>query len=70
MHLLLNAYWQPIDFDLPSPGNGRAARWRRWIDTALPSPDDIVPWDEAQEVPDPVYRAEARSVVVFHAPSS
>jgi isoamylase len=38
---------------------------RRWIDTALDSPNDIVPWDTAASVPGYAYRAEAHSVVVL-----
>ena len=44
-HLILNAYWEPLEFELPVVGEG--ASWRRWIDTALDSPDDIVPWQTA-----------------------
>jgi len=29
---------EPLDFDLPPVGNGDGNRWRRWIDTALDSP--------------------------------
>ena len=36
-----------------------ASSWRRWIDTALDSPDDIVPWQEAPAVPGQLYRVEA-----------
>ncbi len=42
--------------------------WRRWIDTALKAPHDIVPWREAAPVPGPTYRAGARSVVALYAP--
>jgi isoamylase len=64
MHWILNAYWEPLEFELPScPGD-----WRRWIDTARPSPDDIVPWQEAQSFPGCSYRADPRSVVVLYAP--
>ena len=41
--------------------------WRRWIDTALDAPHDIVPWQTAPAVPGCTYRAEARSVVVLFA---
>src|SRR6516164_4806950 len=57
-HLILNAYWEPLDFELPKRERGT---WRRWIDTALDSPDDIVPWQEAPAIPGDIYRAEARS---------
>jgi glycogen operon protein len=69
LHLILNAYWEPLAFELPPTEDGRARSWRRWIDTALPSPNDIVPWQEAMEVPASSYRAEARSVVALIASS-
>jgi glycogen operon protein len=62
-HLMLNAYWEPLDFELPSPGH--SGPWKRWIDTALDSPDDIVPWEAAPLVPGGFYRAEARAVVIL-----
>ncbi|TWT35818.1 hypothetical protein KOR34_07120 [Posidoniimonas corsicana] len=65
-HFILNAYWEPLAFDLPTPG---ASRWRRWIDTARESPDDIVPWDEAPEVLGDSYHASDHSVVVLFASS-
>ena len=67
MHLILNAYWEPLDFELPPVGAGAPGPWRRWIDTALDAPHDIVPWREAPAVPSATYRAEARSVVVLYA---
>ncbi len=62
-HLILNAYWEPLEFELPRLEGG--ASWRRWIDTALDSPRDIVPWQEAPTVSGGAYRAEARSVVML-----
>ena len=41
--------------------------WYRWIDTALDSPHDIVPWETAPPIPGRTYRAEERSVVVLFA---
>jgi glycogen operon protein len=64
-HLILNAYWEPLAFELPDLGEGRP--WRRWIDTALDSPHDIVPWQSATAVPGHSYRAGARSVVMLFA---
>jgi glycogen operon protein len=64
-HLILNAYWEPLTFELPVLEDGAA--WRRWIDTALDSPQDIVPWREAPAVPGNSYRAQARSVVMLFA---
>ena len=62
-HLILNDYWEPLEFELP-PLAGES-KWRRWIDTALDSPEDIVSWQEAPPVQSSTYRAEARSVVML-----
>jgi isoamylase len=67
-HVILNAYWEPLEFELPPVGSGGANQWCRWIDTALEMPNDIVPWEQALPVPAMTYRAEARSVVVLYAP--
>ena len=66
IHLILNAYWEPLDFELPLD-EGEENPWRRWIDTALDTPHDIVPWQTAPAVPGGTYRAEARTVVVLFA---
>ena len=65
LHFLLNAYWEPLEFELPRIGEGSS--WQRWIDTALDSPHDIVPWEMAQAVSGSSYRVEARSVVILYA---
>ena len=64
-HMIFNAYWQPLDFELPRLDSPRENPWRRWIDTGLDSPHDIVEWETAKPVPGYVYGAEARSVVVL-----
>src|SRR5262249_49340105 len=66
-HLILNAYWEPLEFELPSVERGRENGWRRWIDTALDSPHDIVEWQRAPLVQSVTYRAKPRSVVVLYA---
>jgi glycogen operon protein len=66
-HLILNAYWEPLDFELPQPDKSRENPWRRWIDTALDSPHDILQWETAESVPGYVYRVQARSVVMLFA---
>ncbi len=67
LYMILNAYWEPLDFELPPVGNGSANPWCRWIDTALDSPLDIVPWQTAPSIPGFTYHAESRSVVVLFA---
>jgi len=62
LHAVLNMYWDALDFEVPIvPGR----RWYRFVDTARPSPDDIV--EAARQVPiegDRV-RVDGRSVVVL-----
>jgi glycogen operon protein len=40
-HLIMNAYWESLDFELPTLGDIAGIPWRRWIDTGLDTPDDI-----------------------------
>ena len=49
-YLILNAYWESLDFELPSIEHGFREPWRRWIDTTLDSPQDIVEWQTASPV--------------------
>jgi glycogen operon protein len=64
-HLILNAYREPLEFELPTLEN--SGPWRRWIDTALDSPKDIVSWETAAPVGGRSYRAEGHSVVALIA---
>jgi isoamylase len=66
-HVILNAYWEPLDFELPPVGTADTDAWRRWIDTALDPPLDIVEWQKAPSVPGRTYRAGPRSVVMLLA---
>ena len=63
-HLILNAYWEPLEFELPAADGNP---WRRWIDTSLESPQDIIDWPSAPILTDRIYRAGPRSVVVLIA---
>jgi glycogen operon protein len=65
VHLILNGYWEPLDFELPAVAAGRP--WRRWFDTSLASPDDIVDWTASPPVVGTTYRAGPRSVALLYA---
>ncbi len=65
MHLIVSAHWESLEFELPLLVNGH--RWRRWIDTNLPFPEDICDWDAAKPIPGSTYLAGPRSVVVLLA---
>ena len=45
-YLALNAFSEPLEFELPAPGT---APWRVLVDTSRPSPDDIHRWEDARE---------------------
>ncbi|HTS67486.1 MAG TPA: glycogen debranching protein GlgX [Terriglobia bacterium] len=66
-HAIFNAYWEPLEFELPPLGVGEGDAWRRWVDTSLESPFDIVAWRKATPVTGRTYRAGPRSVVVLLA---
>ncbi len=68
LHGMLNAYWELLRFELPSPADGGSA-WLRWIDTSLTSPDDILPWEKAPAVAEDHYLVQPRSLAVLVAPT-
>ena len=65
LHGMLNAYWEPLTFELPPVPAERRQAWRRCIDTALMAPDDISPWETAPVVGQPTYVVQPRSVVLL-----
>ena len=64
VYLIMNAYSEPLEFKLPPVDDGTSS-WRRWIDTALESPEEIVPWETAPPLSVHNYRAAPHSVVVL-----
>jgi glycogen operon protein len=66
-YLAVNAYWEPLDFELPRLDRAGQKPWHRLIDTFLDAPKDIVPWREAEPVSGATYRVQARSVIVLFA---
>jgi len=68
LHMILNAYWESLEFELPPVSDENDGAWRRWIDTALDSPEDIVAWQDAPQFTGRTYRVGPRSLVVLYAP--
>jgi isoamylase len=58
IYVMLNAYWEPLTFQLPQPDN----YWRRWVDTSLVQPGDISAWEEAPPVSQSRYGVGPRSL--------
>ena len=65
LHGMLNAYWEPLTFEIPPVPAVSRQHWRRCIDTALASPDDIYPWEQAPLVAQATYVAQPRSLVLL-----
>src|SRR5579884_3730637 len=65
LHVILNAYWEALGFELPTLPDGE--NWRLWIDTALDPPSDICEWSKAAPVSGRTYGCGARSVVILIA---
>jgi glycogen operon protein len=62
LHVMLNMYDLGLDFELPVfAGRG----WARAIDTAKPSPTDILEPGQEAPVEDPTYHVFGRSAVVL-----
>ncbi|MFM7151808.1 MAG: glycogen debranching protein, partial [Gemmataceae bacterium] len=65
-YLMMNTHWESQRFQLPTLE--RHARWRRLLDTNLPSPDDVVEEKNAVPLhPPDHYIVTSRSVVLLMA---
>lgn len=62
IHVMLNMYWEDLDFEIPSI-EGR--EWYKVVDTAEPSPMDIVESGQEAMVSGNVCLVKGRSVVVL-----
>lgn len=65
LHIMLNAYWKPLEFDLPPLG--KREKWYRVVDTSQPSPNDIFDSQGAIAVSGDRYRLIERSAVILIA---
>ncbi|MFY9270040.1 MAG: isoamylase [Candidatus Manganitrophaceae bacterium] len=62
LYVMINADPSDCTFFLQE---GKAAEWRRVIDTSLPSPEDFLPPGDEAPVKEGTYRVRSRSVVVL-----
>ncbi|GBF82215.1 glycogen debranching protein GlgX [Aphanothece sacrum] len=63
LHVMLNSYWKPLEFELPVLGHGES--WYRVIDTALPLSETFCELDAAYQVKTQIYEVQARSCVIL-----
>jgi isoamylase len=67
IHVMANAFWQDLRFELPYLSDVSFNGWHRWIDTSLTSPDDISNLIGAPSVVSRSYKVASRSIVVLAA---
>ncbi len=65
MHFMLNAYHNALEFELPQLKETMS--WKRWIDTALESPDDICYWENAVTISKEKYLVQPYTSVILIA---
>ena len=63
LYVMINGYWQDRSFTVPEC---QTCEWRRVVDTARPSPEDIVERGNEPTLEAASYTVRARSVVVLH----
>lgn len=64
LHIMVNAYWESLEFELPKNG---IKKWKRLIDTSLNSPDDFYTPKNASVVKNKKYRLAPRSLVLLYS---
>lgn len=64
MHYMVNAYFEDLSFELPQQIDGQPIQWKRWIDTAKESPDDIQQWKDSPWITGDHYPVKAHSIVI------
>lgn len=62
IHVMMNMYWEPVEFEIPDV-QGR--RWYKSIDTAMPSPRDIIEKGKELLITDGNFKVLPRSIVIL-----
>lgn len=65
LHVIFNAYWESLQFQLPTPPHGK--KLYRLVDTSAPSPHDFYEVDKAIPVDSDYYLVHDRTCVVLIA---
>lgn len=63
LYVMVNAYWEHLEFQIPKPKGARP--WKRIINTAASSPQDIVHFDDAPVIRGEKVYVNARSIVLL-----
>jgi isoamylase len=65
IHVMLNAYWEPLEFEVPLVEDTEESGWRCCLDTAAPSPADASQWRHARRHPARTCVVQPRSLVLL-----
>ena len=63
-HAMINAFWEPLTFELPA-ADGHGGPWSRLIDTALAPPDDACVFECAPAISAGTYVVQPRSLALL-----
>ena len=66
-HLMLNAYWEPLEFELPQQRDQFNIQWHRILDSYRDAPDDFLLPPTAPPVEGSTYLVQPRSSVLLIA---
>jgi glycogen operon protein len=69
LHLMINAYWEPLDFEVP-PRETASEAWRVRVDTYADPPHDVYESAEAPIVEGATFRVQPRSIVMLLSQST
>jgi len=64
-YIAINAYWEPLEFELPSITDAEGGGWLLAIDTSLPTLDYTAEREMGFHVRDSSYRVNPRSIVIL-----
>jgi glycogen operon protein len=64
-YIAINEYWKPLQFALPPVAAGANGGWFRFMDTSLPTPNDIVEGAKGSGVGGSSYRVNPRSIIML-----
>jgi glycogen operon protein len=64
-YIAINAYWKPLEFELPSAAGIANEGWLLFMDTSLPTPNDFAGKRKAPHVSGPIYCVNPRSIVIL-----
>jgi isoamylase len=65
LHVMFNAYWEALDFDVPPAPAAAISGWQRWIDTSRVSPEDVMDAANGPPVQGRQYHVASRSVAAL-----